>query len=125
MKKPQLPTLAENLEKLSANRQKASKLFADVLDKTVKKVKTDDETDDLDAITEADPVPARVNVGNALRITVLGGGSFGTAMANLAAKNGAQVTLWVRDKRSVRAMQKTRINKKYLPDFVLDDDTGI
>ncbi|OBX84320.1 Glycerol-3-phosphate dehydrogenase [NAD(P)+] [Moraxella atlantae] len=121
MKKPQLPTLAENLEKLSANRQKASKLFADVLDKTVKKVKTDDETDDLDAMTEADPVPARVNVGNALRITVLGGGSFGTAMANLAAKNGAQVTLWVRDKRSVRAMQKTRINKKYLPDFVLDD----
>ncbi|STZ08917.1 Glycerol-3-phosphate dehydrogenase [NAD(P)+] [Moraxella caprae] len=55
-----------------------------------------------------------------LRIVVLGGGSFGTAMANLSAKNGCETTLWVRDKKTVKALQKTRINKRYLPNHVLD-----
>lgn len=55
-----------------------------------------------------------------LRVVVLGGGSFGTAMANLSAKNGCDTTLWVRDRRAVRTMQKTRINKKYLPNHRLD-----
>ena len=31
------------------------------------------------------------------KVVVLGGGSFGTVLANLAASNGYQVTLWVRD----------------------------
>lgn len=71
--------------------------------------------------------PATLDVGITavdkaqLRLVFLGGGSFGTAMANLAAKNGCQTTLWVRDKRTVKAMQKTRINKKYLPNHRLDD----
>lgn len=56
-----------------------------------------------------------------LRLAFLGGGSFGTAMANLSAKNGCDTTLWVRDKRAVKAMQKTRINKKYLPNHRLDE----
>lgn len=56
-----------------------------------------------------------------LRIVTLGGGSFGTAMANLAAKNGCESTLWVRNSRAVKQMQKKRINKKYLPDHKLDD----
>ncbi|MDO4894301.1 NAD(P)H-dependent glycerol-3-phosphate dehydrogenase [Moraxella sp.] len=55
-----------------------------------------------------------------LKIAVLGGGSFGTAMANLAAKNGCQVTLWVRDKKTVRSLSKTHINKKYLPNHKLE-----
>ncbi len=58
---------------------------------------------------------------DALKFAVLGGGSFGTAMANLAAKNGCDVTLWVRDKKTVRSLTKTRINKKYLPNHKLDD----
>ena len=56
-----------------------------------------------------------------LRLVFLGGGSFGTAMANLAAKNGCDTTLWVRDKRTVKAMQKTHLNKKYLPNHPLDE----
>ena len=55
-----------------------------------------------------------------LRIVVLGGGSFGTAMANLSAKNGCKTTLWVRDKKTVKTLQKTYINKKYLPNHVLN-----
>ncbi|MBD3726477.1 MAG: NAD(P)H-dependent glycerol-3-phosphate dehydrogenase [Moraxella osloensis] len=117
MKKPQLATnLSENLEKLNVNREKASKLFADVIEKAVKKSKPDTppvlETD-LDNQLANQPAP--------LKIAVLGGGSFGTAMANLSSKNGCDVTLWVRDKRSVKSMQKTHINKKYLPDHKLDE----
>lgn len=117
MKKPQLATnLSENLEKLNVNREKASKLFADVIEKAVKKSKPDTppvlETD-LDNQLANQPAP--------LKIAVLGGGSFGTAMANLSSKNGCDVTLWVRDKRSVKSMQKNHINKKYLPDHKLDE----
>lgn len=56
---------------------------------------------------------------NPLKVVVLGGGSFGTAMANVAAKNGCDATLWVRDKRAVKQMKARHINKKYLPDHVL------
>ena len=120
MKKPQLTTnLSENLEKLHVNREKASKLFADVIEKAVKKSKPDSLTAPTVA-TDTD-TPTITPKPMPLKITVLGGGSFGTAMANLSAKNGCDVTLWVRDKRSVRAMQKTHINKKYLPDHKLDE----
>ena len=56
-----------------------------------------------------------------IRLTVLGGGSFGTAMANLAARNGCDTTIWVRNKRTVKSMAKTQMNKKYLPGYKLDD----
>lgn len=119
MKKPQLPTqLSENLEKIAINRDKASKLIAEVLEKRVKKAKS--ETGNA-ANVAADPAKAAPTDHTALRIAVLGGGSFGTAMANLAAKNGCHTTLWVRDKRTVKAMQKTHINKKYLPNHKLDE----
>ena len=117
MKKPQLATnLSENLEKLNVNREKASKLFADVIEKAVKKSKPD-----TPAVLEKDLDNQLANEPAPLKIAVLGGGSFGTAMANLSSKNGCDVTLWVRDKRSVKSMQKTHINKKYLPDHKLDE----
>lgn len=117
MKKPQLATnLSENLEKLNVNREKASKLFADVIEKAVKKSKPD-----TTAVLETELDNQLANQPAPLKIAVLGGGSFGTAMANLSSKNGCDVTLWVRDKRSVKSMQKTHINKKYLPDHKLDE----
>lgn len=123
MKKPQLATnLSENLEKLNVNREKASKLFADVIEKAVKKSKPDTTAlleKELDIETDLDNQLA--NQPAPLKIAVLGGGSFGTAMANLSSKNGCEVTLWVRDKRSVKSMQKTHINKNYLPDHKLDE----
>ena len=117
MKKPQLATnLSENLEKLNVNREKASKLFADVIEKAVKKSKPD-----TTAVLETALDNQLANQPAPLKIAVLGGGSFGTAMANLSSKNGCEVTLWVRDKRTVKSMQKTHINKKYLPDHKLDE----
>lgn len=66
--------------------------------------------------TESEP-----SVDHPLRVTVLGGGSFGTAMANLAARNGCQTRMWIRDAAAALQMQATRCNQRYLPDFQLHD----
>ena len=76
MKKPQLATnLSENLEKLNVNREKASKLFADVIEKAVKKSKPDTTAlleKDLDVETDLDN--QLTNQPAPLKIAVLGGG---------------------------------------------------
>ena len=59
--------------------------------------------------------------GKALRVAVIGSGSFGTAMANLIVHNGHEVTLYGRNKAALDDMKATRVNKKYLPDAVLSD----
>ena len=53
-------------------------------------------------------------------IAVLGGGSWGTVLANLAAINGNKVTLWMRDEANVESINTNSFNKKYLPDYLLD-----
>ena len=53
-------------------------------------------------------------------IAVLGGGSWGTVLANLAAINGNKVTLWMRDETNVESINTNSLNKKYLPDYLLD-----
>lgn len=49
------------------------------------------------------------------RIAVLGAGSWGTALANLAARTGAEVALWARDAAHVAEMAATRANDRRLP----------
>ena len=44
------------------------------------------------------------------RVAVLGGGSFGTVLANLAAQNCTQVTMYVRAEEQERIMNSTRMN---------------
>ncbi|MGA8883373.1 MAG: NAD(P)H-dependent glycerol-3-phosphate dehydrogenase [Acinetobacter sp.] len=56
----------------------------------------------------------------ALRVTVLGGGSFGTAMANTAVRNGCDTIIWIRDGEAAADLNATHINKRYLPDFQLE-----
>jgi glycerol-3-phosphate dehydrogenase (NAD(P)+) len=53
------------------------------------------------------------------RVAVLGGGSFGTVLANLAAENGYATTLWLRDEAQLADMQVTHENSRYLPGFKL------
>lgn len=53
------------------------------------------------------------------KIAVLGGGSWGTVLANLAAKNNSDVLLWMRDQTVVEQVNSTNTNNKYLPDYVL------
>lgn len=47
-------------------------------------------------------------------VAVLGGGSFGTAAANLLAENGHRVLQWMRDPEQARAMREQRENPRYL-----------
>lgn len=47
-------------------------------------------------------------------IAVLGGGSFGTAIANLLAENGQHVQLWMRDSEQAEAIRVNRENPRYL-----------
>jgi len=54
------------------------------------------------------------------KITVLGGGSFGTAIANMVASNGHPVTLWMRDADNARHCMEVGENSPYLPGYKLD-----
>ena len=56
-----------------------------------------------------------------LRLAVLGAGSWGTALATQAARNGAATTLWGRDGSVIASMRSTRRNARYLPDLPLPD----
>ena len=47
-------------------------------------------------------------------IAVLGGGSFGTAVANLLGENGHRVRQWMRDPEQAEAMRTARENPRYL-----------
>ena len=47
-------------------------------------------------------------------IAVLGGGSFGTAIANLLAQNGHRVLHWMRDPVQAEAIRTHRENPRYL-----------
>ncbi len=54
-----------------------------------------------------------------MRVTVLGGGSFGTVLANIMAEKGIQVRLWMRDAKQVENVCQRRENSKYLPGYPL------
>lgn len=50
------------------------------------------------------------------KITVLGAGSYGTALAICLARNGHKTLLWGRDESHVQAMKQAMQNSKYLAD---------
>jgi len=52
------------------------------------------------------------------KISILGAGSYGTALAICFARNGHQTLLWGRDSEHVAEMAASRANHKYLPDSV-------
>ena len=54
------------------------------------------------------------------KATVLGGGSFGTAIANILADNGHDVSLWMRNQQSVDEILTTNENTRYLPGYKLN-----
>lgn len=54
-------------------------------------------------------------------VTVLGGGSFGTVLANIAAENGHRVTLWLRDNELAKEINRRHLNNRYLPGYGLHE----
>jgi glycerol-3-phosphate dehydrogenase (NAD(P)+) len=55
-----------------------------------------------------------------MKTTVLGIGAWGTALANLLADQGCQVTLWGHDSRLVDLIRNTGTNPTYLPGIAVD-----
>lgn len=55
-----------------------------------------------------------------IRVTVLGAGSWGTTVAHLCAHN-TPTTLWARDASVAEAINETRRNTRYLPQFDLHE----
>ncbi|MBB3184769.1 glycerol-3-phosphate dehydrogenase (NAD(P)+) [Halomonas fontilapidosi] len=55
-----------------------------------------------------------------LRVAVLGGGSFGTALASIAADNGAEVRQWMRDPELAAQITNEHRNGRYLPDYAIN-----
>lgn len=55
-------------------------------------------------------------------ITVLGGGSWGTALANLLAINGHSVVIWAREDEVVSSINNNNLNSIFLPDIKLSEN---
>ena len=56
------------------------------------------------------------------KVAVLGGGSFGTVLANLAASNGYKVSLWVRDSEQALRINSEGANTSYHPELKLSEN---
>jgi len=61
----------------------------------------------------------------AAKITVLGAGSYGTALAICLARNGHKTLLWGRDANHVTAMAQDRENNKYLADCPFPENLAL
>ena len=54
------------------------------------------------------------------QISVLGGGSWGTLLANLGSKNLTKTTLWMRDQKIAEEININHENQKYIPGYKLN-----
>lgn len=59
------------------------------------------------------------------KIGVLGGGSWGTALAILLANKGLDVDIWLRDEKQFQSMKSHRENRKYLPNVKIPDNLNV
>jgi glycerol-3-phosphate dehydrogenase (NAD(P)+) len=55
-----------------------------------------------------------------MKISVIGAGSFGTAMAVISARSGNDVLLWAHDPKVAESLARERHNPVYLPDVELE-----
>lgn len=60
-----------------------------------------------------------------VRISVLGAGSWGTALAMLLARNGHQVSLWGHLRSEIEAMAVARENTRYLPGIAFPENLAL
>ena len=54
-------------------------------------------------------------------MTVIGAGSYGTALAITLARNGHDVVLWGHDPKHIATLQHDRCNVAFLPDVPFPD----
>jgi glycerol-3-phosphate dehydrogenase (NAD(P)+) len=58
-------------------------------------------------------------------VSVFGAGSWGTALATLLSRTGAEATLWCRNPTHAATMRNQRMNQRYLPGITLPDSLTI
>ncbi|WP_336293660.1 NAD(P)H-dependent glycerol-3-phosphate dehydrogenase [Bartonella sp. CB169] len=58
-------------------------------------------------------------------MTVIGAGSFGTALAVALARKGHRILLWGRDPQHIRKLQKYRCNQRFLPDIKFPENLSL
>lgn len=58
-------------------------------------------------------------------VSVLGAGSWGSAMADLLGRKGHRVTLWCRDRHMARHMESSGRNPKYLKDLLISSNVRV
>lgn len=58
-------------------------------------------------------------------MTVLGAGSYGTALAISLARNGANILLWGHDPEHMARLQQSRVNDEFLPGIVFPDSLQV
>ncbi|MCH8263905.1 MAG: NAD(P)H-dependent glycerol-3-phosphate dehydrogenase [Proteobacteria bacterium] len=56
----------------------------------------------------------------ASKVSVIGGGSFGTVLANIAAQNGHDVMFWMRSTQVIDDVNRQHENPQYLPGYELN-----
>ena len=56
------------------------------------------------------------------KISVIGGGSFGTVIANITALNGHEVHFWMRSEELVQEVNESHENSHYLPGYKLSEN---
>ncbi|MFA6164357.1 MAG: NAD(P)H-dependent glycerol-3-phosphate dehydrogenase [Methylobacter sp.] len=59
------------------------------------------------------------------KITILGAGSWGTALAIMAARNGCQTLLWGHNPEHIAALAQDRENKRYLPGLLFPENLAV
>lgn len=64
---------------------------------------------------------AKLDYWRKSRVALLGGGNWGTVLAQMIAQNVAEVRLWVRDEETARAMSATRHNPQVVSDMKLHE----
>jgi len=59
------------------------------------------------------------------KIGIIGGGSWGTALAIVLAKKGLEVDIWLRDKKQCNNIINSKENTKYLPGVILPNNISV
>ena len=59
-----------------------------------------------------------------MKLSIIGAGAFGSAMAVLSARHGSDVLLWAHDAKVADSIQTTHTNPLYLRDVPLGDTVG-